>query len=208
MKIRARITALRAILLLAGAGAARALPVTLTTSSSGVAVGDQMSVDVGVSGLEAGGDPSLVAYTLTIDFDDSLLEVVDVAFGDGLGTPCPVGDPNPACEASASANPVDADSTRIQSISFLADLSAQPAAFLLATLTFEGIAEGDAVIALVEDAFTEFVVRDEGISIESPDSPLPSVEVTVVPEPGTATLLALGASLLASTRRTRPAPGA
>ncbi|MDJ0869668.1 MAG: cohesin domain-containing protein [Myxococcota bacterium] len=208
MKMRARIAALGAIFLLVGAGAASALPVTLTASSSSVAVGGEMSVDVGVSGLEAGGDPSLLAYTLTIDFDDSLLDVVDVAFGDGLGTPCPVGDPNPACEASASANPVDADSLRIQSISFLADLSAQPAAFLLATLTFEGVAEGDAVIALVEDAFTELVMRDEGISIEGPDSPLPSVDVTVVPEPGTATLLAFGAGLLASARRTRPAPGA
>jgi hypothetical protein len=157
--------------------------------------GIEFDVELGIAGL---GAEKLRAVTVKLDFDPAQLAFVSATPGAELGFACAPFDPNPLCDASFTASATPSGVVTFVETSFLSDLSAQPASFTLATFRFAGLppagTSSSGQIALVVDAFTELVVEDGmGVPDLAPfDAPLPVVDVTILPEPGTALLLGAG----------------
>lgn len=177
-----------AALLLLGIGvgtspAAFAGPVVLRLepSSATVALGAFVTVDLVISGLDPSpGGPSLGAYFIDILHDAARLGAVGVSFGSELNV-TPGGLLNQFSDLSA------AGLVHLDEISefFPDDLNAaQGDSFRLATLTFQGLATGDATISIDslgsslsnEDGLTSlgFSTVDTFIRVV-PDSPDPRV---------------------------------
>lgn len=188
---------------------AGALPLSLSPATATLSPGSILDLTLSIGGLGDGTAPSLKAYTVKLDYDPALLAFEGAAFGSALGTPCPPGDSDPSCQATADADDSGGVVTLTET-SLLVDLSSQPGSFELATLAFRGLppAAGrtETALSLVTDDFTELVTTDNagGLSAAAFDTPLPESTVAVVPEPGPGALLALGLAALGGRRR---APG-
>lgn len=106
-----------------------------------VTLGDSVSVDVVIEDLDP---PALATFDLDVLFDDSILDVTGVAFGDGLNG----GDPFDSLQDDSSF----AGGHNANELSFLpdGDLNAdQPGSFTLFTLTFETLAVGTSALTTV-----------------------------------------------------------
>lgn len=166
------------VVLAASAGMANAANLGLTTSTPVVEVGNDVDVDLVVSGLDT---VDLGTYDITITFDSALFSFNDVVFGNQLGY-----DPDPLfTDSDAFATPGIGD-VSLTEISFLFDLSFQPDAFTLATLNFNTLAMGtgafDIDFVILGDDFgdpVDFVITD-------------NVNITAVPEPASMVLAAMG----------------
>lgn len=214
-RMRMRMRTVGRVALLAGlalglSGApAQGLPLSFALGASEVVPGEAVDLTISIGGLGDGTAPSLRAYTIKVAFDPALLAFDDVVFGTALGTPCPPGDSDPSCQATADSSLEDGEITLLTETSLLDDLSAQAGSFELATASFLGLgpAGGPTAtsLALVTDAFTELVLTDnqdpETLTLAPFDTPLPESSLVVLPEPGTAALVALGLAALGGRRR-------
>jgi hypothetical protein len=168
---------------------AGAVSLALSPASQSVATSGVLDVDVVITELGAGAAPTLAAFDLDITFDPSLLSFGSVDFGFDLGIP--------GLEALTSAGllagPVRVDLAEASLLSNAALDLAQPASFVLATLHFVALAPGVSPLAI-----TQAVLADTagGPGNNSIAASLSGASVTVVPEPSTALLLALGVALL------------
>jgi hypothetical protein len=179
---------------LGGAGAAAALPVTLTLvpSSTVLAAGETLSVEIVVGGLFDDAEIALESFDLELAFDDDRLAFQSFAFGGSLGGPNQT-------FATGPGNPNVNGVVKLGLFSKLTEpqlLALQDAPFVLATIDFEALANpGPALLELINlygGSLGGVAGQELGALLEAPDPLL----VTVVPEPGVVVLLA-AASLLA-----------
>ena len=167
--------------LLLSAGSAQALSITLAlavTTAEPVGVGQTFDVEVQIAGLAAGVLPSLRAYDLTIGFDGTKIDFTSISYSSQL-TPGSTGGPTET-----------ANSVRFTQITTASNLTPQPDAFTLATLTFTALAIGDWDLdfaPLVAGSLS----NQSGVSL-TPDVVSITGDTVTVPEPGLLGLLALG----------------
>lgn len=154
-----------------------AVTIALAPNAVSTSVGGTFSLDLVVSGLGDGAAPSLGSWDLDVVFDESLLSLDDVTFGTLLGGP---GD------ATQEALAAGAGTWNVAEISLLLpeELDGlQPGSFVLATLAFSALAEGTSAVALANG------VAGDGLG-DALALALVGAQVEVVPEPGTALLVA------------------
>ena len=149
---------------------ALAISVDLVPSSVTVMAGDSLSVGVVISGLVAGGPPSVGAFDLTVSFNPAILSPTGVAFGLFLRNPG-------LLQALTGFNFLSGlvEFAEVSLLSPAALDALQPASFTLATLSFTALASGTTTLAFsqitVDDAFGNKLA---------------------IPEPGTLLLLGSG----------------
>lgn len=146
-----------------------ATPSALAVSLSFVpepSIPEVLAVDIVISGLKAGGPPSLGAFDLDVSFDPAVLSPTDVTFGPFLGDPG-------LFEALTDFNffPGVVDLAEVSLLS-PADLDAlQPASFSLAALTFDRIGVGDDRLAFsqvtLDDAFGNKIPEPSSLALFS-----------------------------------------
>jgi acyl-homoserine-lactone acylase len=153
------------------------------------AVGGTLTVDVVVDGLAV--PPSLGAFDLDLTFDAGVFSVLDVVFGTSLGDPLL----DAFSDWSALGGVLDLAEVSLLGQSALDALQAG-GTFVLATITFEAIGAGDAVLDLSQADLFDGGGEDP-VSVD----PVVPVEITVVPEPATGMLVAATLMVLAVARR-------
>jgi hypothetical protein len=179
---------------------APAVTLTLDGPDEPTLVGQILAVDVliGPPGLGNFAAPSVRSFDLDVSYDPSHLAFVDVVFDVYLGTP----DVQALTDFGAAGGVVD-----LAEVSLLSPASAlhalQPDSFHLATLRFTTLSEATSALA-----FTQTLVSDTGGTAFAIDAATGTSVTSIVPEPGTAWLLALGLAGLAASRAPRqPPPG-
>ena len=144
------LTGMLLLMLLTAAGPHLALGASLALDPATflVAPGDAVDVDVVISGLVAGGPPSVGAFDLDVAFDPALLQPIAVTFGPFLG------DPDPLAGETLTDFQLLAGIVDLAEVSLLAtpdlDLLQLPASFTLATLSFTAVASGAATLTFAE----------------------------------------------------------
>ena len=166
-------------------------------SNSTVFQGEQVHVDVTISGLGNMVAPSVGGFELTISFDKNILSLNSVMFGTFLG--------GPAVSVSGSDDTISGQVT----IFDLSKLSAtnldaqQPDSGVLATLWFNSIGTGTTALTLTETQPGVSVVDSTGNAITNLtlNSGSATVEQNPIPEPSTLLLMATGSMGLLAWRR-------
>lgn len=186
------------------AGAAAALPVTLTLvpSSAVLTAGQPLSVDIVVGGLYDETEIPLENFDLDLAFDSSRLQFTALGFGISLGDPEDSGE----TFVTGPGNPNGNSTVEMGEFSLLSTaqlLTLQSAPFVLATIQFEALDHpGSALLELINLSATSLGAPG-GVPLGGLLQAPGQLFVTVVPEPGAAALLAVAFALLA--RRARPA---
>lgn len=176
MKTRISGIALASFIWLA-AGGAHAAILSLEPSPSSIGVGETSVVDLSISDLGNFMPTSLGAFIVEVSFDEAVLSFETASYGTLLGGPLDSDQVPP----SATGNIVTLDE-----FSFLsnAELDAlQPASFVLASLTFRGVAVGVSDLGfgffdLADTSFPSMPIDPElassSITVMSSDIPIPA----------------------------------
>ncbi len=169
-----------------------AIEISLEPSAPVVVIGNQVDVDVNISGLGVFSAPSLGAFDLDITFDTAILDPASVSFGDPI-----LGDQLDIF--GFGANPMgDSGSGPVNIFEISLDLTSdldnfQEDSFTLATLTFDTIAVGTSQIGA-----TIFELVDSKFPANLLDASVTQGSVRVnpasapIPEPTTIFLLSTG----------------
>lgn len=177
---------------------AQAAVINLLPSNNAVNVGDDVALNVNISGLNDGNNPALGVYDLNLNFDNSLFAVKSIQFGDGVkGNQLDV-------NGFGSLQSSDAGNgwLNLFELSFDAaeDLhNFQASEFTLFSVIFTALDQGAGLFSLnansLGDAYGNNLLID---SIHNS-----SVNVTSVPEPTGVALIGLGLLALGATRINR-----
>ena len=154
---------------------AEAITIGLQPAATTVDVGDTLTLDVVISGLDSAGE-IVSAFDLDVTFDQTMLQATGVAFSDFLGDPT-------SFEALADAVLIPG---RIDfwEISLLSDsdlLSRQPGSFALATLSFQAVGVG--TTSLLFDPITAPGIDVKGLSANRLDLDASGASITVTGQP-------------------------
>lgn len=194
---------------LAISGSVHAVILDISTTTPTVTVGDQLVVDVAISGLGAFGPDSLGGYDITLDFNGAILAFDSLTFGDPiLGNQLDLfGIGFNFQDFAIAANTLYFTDL---SFDFAADLDAlQEAAFILAQITFDTIGVGSSLVAFagplifLSDAIGDPLSADGGIFDIMVDVDPRGGDPTAVPAPATMALFGLGLLGLGWSRRTQ-----
>jgi hypothetical protein len=150
--------------------------ISALTPAQPIGVGDQTQVNLRISGLGEFTAPSLGGFDLSVSYDDSVVSLTDVSFSTWLGTSFQNEIP--------AADSVDLFELSLESPEFLESL--QPDAFLLATLLFDGVAQGTSDIGISNPLGLEYALTDavgQALAVDTVDG-----SITVVPLPAAAWL--------------------
>ena len=176
------------ICLCLGTGHVLALPIlSLEPASQTGTVGDSFSVDLVISDLGDGVDPSLGAFFTEFLFDDSILVFDSVSYGLFLG------DTDPLAFETDIVTTSGFGFVSLDEFSFLFDFeldALQPASFILATLLFDGVGNGTTALGF------GFIDLSDAIGFSLTPALVGASVTVTVPEPGTFLLLAWGMVLL------------
>jgi len=194
-----------ALLLAASMWGGNALAVNISldpTDAGPITSGDVIRVDIVASDL---GTEVITAYDMAIAYDDTLLTLDAIDYGDGLGMACENTDASAGCEAFYDPGNVDGPGfadPNLFSILDLATLSGLQGGgdFILASLLFTANADAE---------LTSFAFNWGGINdVKCNDTQSPreldyvcSPQNMPMPEPGTVLLLSLGFLALGLARR-------
>ena len=177
---------------------ALAISIGIDPGSQTVSVGNSLSVDVVISGLEAGGlDEIVSAFDLDVTYDSTILFASGVTFGAYLGDPS-------LFEALTDFDLSTAGVIDLAELSLLDDATLaalQPDTFTLVTLYFDAIGYGTSPLGFVFDDFND--VKGLNAQVLSLDINSGRVDVAgvAVPEPGTILLLSAGIGGLVALRK-------
>lgn len=179
---------------LGGSAHAAILPFSLSTTA--ITVGQQFTLDVTLSGLDAG--QAVAGFDLDLIFDPALLTPAQVNFGNGLG----VVDIDQFTSVLFGLGHIDFAAVSLLSEATL--LGLQPGPFTLAQLVFNAIGAGTADIRLDAFAAPGLLLSDQfgnAIAVTASDVATLRVDPAIaVPEPPTVLLL-MSSMLLAIWRR-------
>lgn len=169
---------------------AHAVLISTSPANQTVSSGANVSVSLDISGLGAGGAPSLGAYDLDIVFDATVLGFNSVVFGDpGQGNQLDLagfGSINGAGPAGGNLNLFEL------SLDTVFDLdNFQLADFSLATLSFSALSTGTSVVGILVNAVAD--AQGNALNIDTLGG---SVTVAAVDEPATWLLLLMAGSAL------------
>lgn len=186
-----RLCSLMALLMFAGLSQASVFvnptPSFLILSISQITqTGDSVDVGIGISGLGAGGSPSLGAYDLDLRFDANQLAFTGAVFGDTLlGNQLDLFDfgANPRSAELSAAGTVNLFEL---SLDAAADLNAlQADSFTLATVSFKVLNAGTGELTLIGNALSDA----DANPLSAVDM---SVSITTVPLPSAIFPMAFG----------------
>lgn len=183
MKKLLYLPALLFVILIVSSSPALSITLSLEPVNQFVQIGDDVVLDLNISGLTGAGPDSLGAFTLDISYDDTILAFESAFFGSYLGDAS-------LFEAGTYFDASIPGLLYLEEVSWLYDWELdmlQPDSFTLATLTFTAICLGSSEMEMKN------VVLSDAYGFVLPDSTLDNANVTVVPEP--ATIILLGASL-------------
>jgi hypothetical protein len=189
---RFRTGLLVALLCAAGFQTAGAATLTLVPGNSSVSVGDQVSVDIQISGLGLNTAPSLGTYDITIDIP-SIFTFDNVAFGDpSLGDEL---GPTVLTKSIPGSNSIDLLEVSLDSVAALN--TQQPDAFKLAVLNFTAnsagsgnFSIGSATLGDASAAPLSYNVSDATIGVVGSNSSVPEPSA-LLPLCGLLALIAL-----------------
>lgn len=171
--------------------AASAAVLVVTPDTAGLNPGQQVSLEVRLSGLDPG--QGLGAYELFVDFDPTLLAYRSFASSDALGA-------STGLELQENAGHLSAFEVSLESIDAL--IALQPASFGLFTLVFEAIAPGAGLVGFGSASLYDAA----GAAISGVTLGAASIRVSPassVPEPGTLALAAMLVAVAVLRRRWR-----
>lgn len=185
-------TLLAAALGLLAAFPAQAITLSVQPANTAAQVGDSFSVDLLISGLDAGVAPSLASFDLDLGFDAALLAFQSASFGTGLD----VLGLGSVSGTTLSAGALNLFEISLDSATDLNDL--QGDSFVLASVTFQALAAGLSNLSLNVNALADADANALVASVQDG-----AVTLAAVPEPATLGLLLPGLWLLS---RGRAAP--
>lgn len=179
------------LFLFVATASSHAVSLSVVPNPPSIEVGNPIDVDIVVSDLGNSSAPSLGAYSFNLGFNDTILNVTNVAFGTNLGAPA----------SSISSNIVGSGNVFFQELSippalFTLNLT-QPGAFTLATVTFDTLTTGASDLTLSNIQLFDAI----GGIIADPTVVGSSVQVT--PEPTTFLLWGSGIVGLVAWRKIR-----
>ena len=169
-----------AFILFVVAGHASAVAMLSFDAPDEAVVGSTIDVDIRVSALDAADDVG--SYIIDISFDPAVLGFVGYVLGSELEDPDPSVGP---FDLSFGEGPVGVVNVA-EAASFFRDLSLQPDAFTLVTLTFDVLAKGISMLS-----FDAFEIGD-GIGAGLLDVNATDSSIRAVPLPGALLLMAIG----------------
>lgn len=160
------------------------LGVAIDPPSQTVEVGQLVTVDLLITGLDATGEPEIVsAFDLEVRYDPAILELTGVTFGPGLST----GTVASLQDYASTPGVID-----LAEVSFLTDAelaATQPGSFILATLAFTVKAKGISALTFVFDHVNDVKgVEAQMLMVEarngSVTAALPTLTVRIDIKPG------------------------
>ena len=163
---------------------ASAATITLESSSLEINVGDSFYVNIGISGLGNGVDPSLGAFSTNINYDPTIISFTAIDYGNYLG--------DIDIEADTWCYESIPGVLYVDEISFLGteELNTlQPDNFILATLSFTAITFGQSGLSCNE------IVLSDAYAFEIPANAISS-NVNVNPVPVPASFLFFGSGII------------
>jgi hypothetical protein len=173
-------------LLLVGKPAAASVELNFTPDSSTVGLGGTIIIDVTIAGLDL---EDLGAFDFNVNYDNSILSFLGYTLGGGLG------DLSNDDALDLSLGDIGFGQINLAEVS-LFGLSGQADSFVLATLTFDALAAGSAMLTF-SDVVLSDATGEESIALGYSGV----ANANVVPIPGAAWLLGSGLLGLAALRK-------
>ena len=170
---------------------AHAIVLGFNPVSSNVTQGSTIDIELTISELENGAAPSLGGFDISINFDDSLLGLTDVTFGDPtLGNQLDLF----GFGLNSTGSTVTNNTVSLFELSFdtVDDLNLfQADSFTLATLSFNALSVGTSLLSI-----SNFILSDAlgttSLSAETGSANITVLPVVSVPEPAMPLLLVIG----------------
>jgi hypothetical protein len=153
-----------------------AITLSFNPSESIINVGYRVYIDIDISGMDSA---NLGAFDLDVSYDDTILAFYDYDLGSGLG------DISGGEALDFSLGDLGGGVIDLAEVSLLWDLTSQPDAFTLATVSFDGISLGTSNLWLSDVTLGD----DNGDPL---NAAVEGGKIDVVPEPTTMLIFGTG----------------